>query len=433
LALLGLCAAVQAPAAWAIDIQEVTTPLGIKAWLVEDKSTPIVALSFSFAGGTASEPESHKGVTSLMATMLTDGAGSLPAEAFRLRQEDAATAMGFSASTDRLNGSVRMLASKRDEAFDLLRMAIREPRFDDEMLEQRRAQVLAGLDRAEQRPSSVAERTLMATLFAGHPYSHNAAGLRDTLKTLTRDDLKARASAVLVRHGLVISAVGDIDAVELSRQLDRTFGGLPEGAAPPALPDWTPPVGPRSVIVERPVPQSSILVAMPAVMREDPDWYPSLVLMHILGGGQQSRLFTEVREKRGLAYSVSAGLRTSVKASLLVISTASANEHVAEALHIIRGELGRMRADGVSDQELADAKTYLTGALALSLDSSGAVAGLLHSLQVDKLPRDALDHRAAEIAAVTAADVHRVARRLLGEDCITTIVVGKPQGLAAAQ
>jgi zinc protease len=168
---------------------------------------------------------------------------------------------------------------------------------------------------------------------------------------------------------------------------------------------------------------------MPGVMRDDPDWYPALVLAHILGGGQQSRLFTEVREKRGLAYSISAGMRTSAKAALMTISTGNANEHVAEALRLIRLELARLRTEGVGAEELADAKTYLSGSLALSLDSSGAIAGLLHSLQVDRLPRDILDRRAGLIAAVTAEDVNRVARRLLQDENITTIVVGKPTGV----
>jgi zinc protease len=366
-----------------------------------------------------------------MAMMLTDGAGTLPAEAFRLREEDAAVSLGFSASPDRLSGALRVLSAGRDEGFDLLRLAMAEPRFDPDMLEQRRAQAIAGLNQADQRPASVAQRTLMATMFAGHPYAQDSSGLRETLKTLTPADLKARAAALLTRGDLIVAAVGDIDAAELARQLDQAFGSLPPGAPQPALPDWTPPTKPRTVMIERPVPQSSVLIAMPGIMREDPDWYAALVMAHILGGGQQSRLFDEVREKRGLAYSVSSAIRTSAKASMLVISTGSANERVAEAIRVIRSELVRLRTDGITDPELAEAKTYLTGALALSLDSSGAIAGLLHGLQIDKLPRDILDKRAGLIAAVTAEDVRRVAGRLLRDDAMTTVVVGKPVGLAA--
>lgn len=427
--LVVLLAGLLAAPAGAVDIQEITTPLGIRAWLVQDQTAPLVALSFSFAGGTASEPESLKGVTSLMATMLTDGAGSLDSDSFLRRQEDAAASLGFAASADRLGGSLRVLTANRDEGFELLRLALTEPRFDKDMLAQRRDQAIAGLKQADQRPRSVAERTLMATMFAGHPYARDASGLRETLKTLTTAEVTDRAAALLHRDGLIVAAVGDIDPSELGRLLDRAFGGLPVGQPPAALPDWLPPSRPQTIVIERPVPQSAVVMGMPGLLRRDPDWYAALALAHIVGGGQQSRLFEQVREQRGLAYSVSATLRSADKAGMLVVSTGSANERVAEAVQVIRSELEHLRVDGVTEQEVADARTYLTGSLALSLDSSVAIAGLVHSMQVDGLPRDFLDHRAALIGAITKADVDRVARRLLPAAAMTTVVVGKPVGL----
>jgi zinc protease len=412
-----------------MNVAEVTTPLGLKAWLVEDRSTPVVSLSFSFDGGSARDPEAHKGATALAAALLTDGAGPLDAQAFKQRQEEAAVALSFGAALDTVGGSLRMLSAKRDEAFDLLRLAVTEPRFDPDRFEQRRAQTIAQLNQADQRPPAVAQRTMMATVFAGHPYAVNASGVRETLRSLAVEQVKERALALLARNGLLVAAVGDIDAAELSRQLDKAFGGLPGGAALPPLGDWTPPARPRSVTVERPVPQSSMLIVLPGLQRQDPDWHAALVMAHVLGGGQQSRLFTEVREKRGLAYSISAGLRSQQKAGLLAVTTGSANERVAESLRVIKAELARLR-EGVTDQELADAKTYLSGSLALSLDSSGAVAGLLRQLQIDRQPRDYLDRRAALIGAVTADDVRRVARRVVRDEAMTTIVVGKPVGLA---
>lgn len=425
-------AVLPAAGAQAIDIKEVTTPLGIKAWLVEDKSAPVVALSFSFAGGTASDPEGQLGVTSLMAALLTDGAGTLDAQAFRRKQEDAAASLGFGASLDRLSGTLRVLSANRDEGFELLRLALSQPRFDPDMVDQRRAQTIASLNQAEQRPQSVAGLTLMATLFAGHPYANNPQGTREDLKALSPALLKRRATALLVRSGLIVSAVGDIGEGDLARQLDRAFGSLVVGTVPPLPPEWKPPTKPRTVVVERPVPQSTALMALPGIARDDPDWYSAVVMNHVLGGGgQQSRLFNEVREKRGLTYGVSSGLRTYKRAALLVVSTASANERVAEAIRVVRAELTRMRTEGVTEQELADAKTYLSGALALSLDSSGSVASLMHSLQVDGLSPDHLVRREALIGAVKLDSVRRVARRLLREETMTTIVVGKPVGVVS--
>jgi len=417
-------------AAGAVDIKVVTTPLGLKAWLVQDKSAPSVSLSFSFAGGTASDPDGQSGVSNLMATLLTDGAGPLTSQAFRQRQEDAAASLGFSASLDRLGGSLRVLSANREEGFELLRLALTQPRFDADMIDQRRAQVIAALHQANQRPASVAARTLMATEFAGHPYANDPDGTPDDLKKLTAQNLKQRAASLLSRNGLIVAAVGDIDEAELGRLLDRAFGSLPVGTPPPLPPEWKPPVKARTVVVERPVPQSTALLALPGVARDDPDWYAALAMNHILGGGgQQSRLFHEVRERRGLAYGASSSLRVYKRAALLVVSTASANERIAEAIRVVRAELARLRTEGPTEQEFADAKTYLTGALALSLDSSGAIAGLLHSMQVDNLSPDHLTKRPALIAAIKIDDVRRLARRVLRDDALTTVVVGKPVGV----
>ena len=427
LALLSLPAA-----AGAIEIKQVTTPLGIKAWLVEDKSTPVVALSFSFVGGTASDPAGLSGTTDLMANLLSDGAGPLNAQAFRQRQEDAAASISFSASLDRVSGSLRVLSANREEGFELLRLAMVEPRFDAAMVDQRRAQTIASLNQAAQRPASVAGRTLMATLFAGHPYAADPEGTREDLAKVTSDHLKKRAAAVLLRSGLTVAAVGDISEAELARQIDRAFGSLPAGTPPALPPQWVPPTKPRTVVVERPVPQSAALMALPGIPRDDPDWYAALVMNHVLGGGgQQSRLFNEVREKRGLAYSVSSGLRTYKRAALLVVSTGSANERVAEALRVIKASMARLRTEGITEQELSDAKTYLAGALALSLDSSGSIANLLHAMQVDGLSPDHLTKRGALIAAVKLEDVHKMARRLLRDEALTTVVVGKPVGVTS--
>jgi zinc protease len=417
--------------AGAVEIKTVTTPLGLKAWLVQDKSTPAVSLSFSFSGGTASDPSGKLGVTTLMSALLSDGAGSFGAQTFLLRQEEAGASISFAASLDRLIGSLRVLSANRDDGFELLRLALSAPRFDPEMLEQRRAQMVAVLNQATQRPTSGAARTLLEAEFAGHPYANDPDGTVDDLKRLTAQDVRTRAAALLMRSGLIVAAVGDIDEAELARLLDHAFGGLPQGTPPALPPDWTPPAKARTVVVERPVPQSAALLGLPALTRDDPDWYALLVLNHVLGGGgQQSRLFNEVREKRGLAYGASSGVRAYRKAGLLVISTASANQRIAQALDVVRAELARLQKDGPTEQEFASAKTYLTGALALSLDSSGAIAGLLHSMQVDQLPPDHLERRAALIAAVKIDDVRRLARRLLDQDRLIAVVVGKPVGLA---
>lgn len=420
------------PAAHAIDIKEITTPLGIKVWLVEEKSTPIIAMSFSFVGGTASESDKERGVTQLVAAMMTDGAGAFGALAFKQRLEEANVAMGFSASFDRLTGTFRTLTLNREESFGLLRLALTQPRFEQDQLDQRRQKMLSSLAQAQQRPPAVAARTMMQAMFRDHPYAGDPEGTRQSLPALTVEDVKRRAGSLLTRNGLVVAAVGDIGEAELAREVDRVFGALPAGGLKPPTPDWTPaasaPGKPgRTIVVERAVPQSVVLMALPGVPRDDRDWYPAFVMNHILGGGgMSSRLFTEVREKRGLAYGASSSLRQYRKAAILVASTASANERVAEAIRVAKGEFARLRDQGVTEQELKDAKTFLTGSLATALDSSPAIAGLMHGMQIDGLSRDHLKDRPALIDAVKVEDVRRLARRVLRDEALTTIVVGKP-------
>ena len=263
---------------------------------------------------------------------------------------------------------MRVLSANREEGFELLRLALTQPRFDADMVEQRRAQIIAALNQADQRPASVASRTLMTTEFAGHPYANDPDGTPDDLKTLTPQKLKQRAAQLLLRSGLIVAAVGDIDEAELGRLLDRAFGSLPVGTPPPLPPEWQPPTKSRTVVVERSVPQSTALMALPGIARDDPDWYAALTLNHILGGGgQQSRLFSEVREKRGLAYGASSSLRVYRRAALLVISTASANERVAEALRVVRGRAGapaQRRADRAGIRRRQDLSHRRAGAVA---------------------------------------------------------------------
>jgi zinc protease len=366
--------------------------------------------------------------------MLDEGAGPLEGPAFKARLDELAVRMAFSATPDRISGTLSTVAGSRDSAFELLRLALTESRLDAGPLERIRQSMQANLRRGDENPSVVALRSVMRTMYAGHPYSRPANGTQTTLAGLTAQDLRQAIDRLLRRDRLLLGVVGDIDAPSLVRLIDRAFAGLPRGEAAADVPPWTPTAASRTTIIERPLPQSTVLMAVPGVRRNDPDWYPVSVMNRILGGsGQQSRLFVEIREKRGLAYGANSTLRAMQKGGLLIASTASANERVAEAVAVARAEFARLPRDGVSAEELADAKTYFAGSFALSLDSGPAIASMLHGLQIDGLAPDHLTRRKALIDAVSADDVQRVARRLLREDMLTTVVVGKPVGLTSSE
>ncbi|HJQ58869.1 MAG TPA: pitrilysin family protein [Vineibacter sp.] len=436
IAALAMVAGLAAPAT-AIEIKALTTPAGIALWLVEDRTAPVISISFSFEGGSGQDPAGKEGLAQLMAALLDQGAGTLDAAAFKSRQDDLSARLGFGVSVDRFSGTVRTLRDYREESVALLRLALREPRFDADAIQRARRQFVSGLRSKEQSPNSVAGRTLSRAIFGEHAYGRPADGTIAGIEAITAEDLRAQAGRQFARDRLKLAIVGDVTAAEAIALVDRAFGDLPASTGPAEVPAWTPAAGRpggRTLVVERDVPQSVVMIAMPGVKRDDPDWYPAMIMNHVLGGGGfAGRLMNEVREKRGLAYGAYSRLSTYRGAGLLTASLATANERVAQSLQITREQLALMAKEGVSDAELADAKAYLNGSLALAMDSTGAIAGLLHSMLLDGLGPEHLVRRKQLIDKVTREDVLRVARRILREDDAVTVVVGKPQGVTATE
>lgn len=435
--LLAAIVTVAAPMAQAIDIKPLMTPGGIRYWLVEDSTVPIISVTFSMAGGAMLDPEGKEGATSLLSSALDQGAGPHDASAFKTLQDDVAARLGFWAGAERFGGSLRMLRDARTQSIDLLRLALSEPRFDAEAVERLRRATISGLRRNEESPGSIASRTLNRATFGEHPYGRQVDGTAKSVGAITLDDLKALARRQLTRNKLIVAVVGDTNAQDIGPLLDRAFSALPSGESVPEAPAWSPPPakpGGRLLVVQRQMPQSLALMSLPGIKRDDPDWYAATLMNYVLGGGGfNSRLMNEVRDRRGLAYGASSRLSYYAKGGLFTASVATMNERVAESIAIIRAQFTSMAKDGVTDRELAEAKTYLVGSLALTLDSTGSIAGLLHQMQVDNLAPDHLTRRKELLEKVTADDVRRVARRLLREDALTIVVVGQPVGLTATE
>lgn len=419
---------VAAPAARAVTVEKVVSPGGIEAWLVQDHSNPIISLSLSMEGGAS--VEAKPGLASMVAGLLDEGAGPYDSQTFQGKLDDLAISLSFQAGRDRFDGDLKTLSERRDEAFDLLRLSLTQPRFDKEPVERVRKQMLTILAREAQNPDSIAARTWSRLAFAGHPYGKSPHGEPDTVKSITVADLKSHAKAWLSRQGMLLAVVGDITPDQLAPLLDRTFGALPAAHPVANVPDVQVPAEGKVVVVDRDIPQSVAVFAAPGIKRDDPDWYAAYVMNYVLGGGGfSSRLTEEVREKRGLAYSVYSYLTPLRHAGVISGGVATQNARAAQSVGLIKDEFARMARDGISDKELADAKTYLTGSFALQLDSTGAIADLLIAVQRDNLGIDYLDKRNGFIEAVTKEQVQAAATRLLDPARLTFVVVGKPEGL----
>jgi len=410
-------------------VERVTSPGGIEAYLLSEPSIPFLSLSMHFKGGAALDPEGKEGLSYMISGLLDEGAGELDSQAFRTELEDLAIRLSFDAGRDEFTGRLKTLTDNRQRAFELLRLALAEARFDAEPVERIRNQIQASLRQRSEDPDYLAGLAWFETAFPGHPYGRPLRGTVESIAGLTVDDLRGFVDRRLARDNLVIGVAGDVTAEELKPLLDLAFGDLPAHSVPVDIADVTPDGG-QTVIVRRDIPQSRVSFGETGIERDDPDFYAAYVANHILGGGGfTSRLTDEVREKRGLAYSVYSYLYPADHSAMWLGGLGTTNAAVGEALRLVRQEVGRMARGEVDEATLADAKTYLTGSFPLRLTSNDAIAAMLVSMQVNDLGIDYLDKRNGYIEAVSLDDLRRVAARLYDPARLLVVVVGDPQGL----
>jgi zinc protease len=416
----------------AMTIEKIVSPSGIEAWLVREKSVPLITLNYAFRGGTSQDDAGKSGAAHFTADLLDEGAGELDSKTFHERLENHAIELGFQVGRDTFHGSLRALNEHRDEAVDLLRLALTKPRFDAEAVERVREQELSVLRRDTTNPNDLASRRWWQTAFPGHPYGRETKGTLETMARVTVDDLRDYVRRVFARNGLKVSIVGDVDEKTAGELIDRAFGGLPAKNDLKPIPDTTPRGLGRRIVIDVDVPQAVVTFGGPGIARSDPQFMAAYIVNHILGGGSfSSRLYREVREKRGLAYGVSNSLVWFRHAAAVLGGTATRADRTADALAVIEQETKRMAENGPTAEELAAAKSFLKGSYALTLDTSGKIAAQLTQIQIDNLGIDYIQRRSSLIDAVTIEDAKKAARRLYGSGMLVT-VAGRPKGLASS-
>ncbi len=428
-ALLALCA-VQSNAS-AMTIEKIVSPSGIHAWLVREHAVPLVSLNYAFHGGASQDDAANAGTASLASNLLDEGAGNLDSKAFQERLENHAIELGFDVGRDYFRGSLRTLNEHRDEAFNLLHLALTEPRFDPDAIERVRGQVLAMLRRETTNPNTLASRRWWRTAFPDHPYGRESKGTLETVPRIAAADLRGYVKNVFARNELTVSIVGDIDAATAGKLIDRAFGSLPHQNKLKPVAAAKPTNLGQQIVIDVNVPQAVVNFGGQGIARQDPDFIAGYIVNHILGGGSfSSRLYKEVREKRGLAYGVSDSLVWFRRAAVVIGGTATRGDRTADALKVIEHEIKRMAESGPTADEMAAAKDYIKGSYALSLDTSSKIAAQLTQIQLDKLGIDYIQRRDKLIDAVTVADAKRVAKRLYGGGLLVT-VAGRPKGLTS--
>ncbi len=411
----------------AMNIQTVKSPGGIEAWLVEEHSVPLMALRFAFGGGNSQDPKGKEGAANFITAMMDEGAGDILSAQFQERVEDIAMRMSWDDSKDSLYGNFETLTSNRDKAVDLLKLAVTQPRFDKDAVDRIRQQLLANITYSEKDPDKVAANAWYAMAFEGHPYGRPSNGTKESVSGMTSADLGSFHKRNFARNNLKVVAVGDINAAELGKLLDDVFGGLPATSELVDVAKIDPVNAGQQKIIDMDVPQSVAVFGLGAMARKDSDFMAAFVINHILGGGGFSaKLMEEVREKRGLAYSVYSYIQPYQHTSILSGSVATKNESMAESLDIIRAELKKMADQGPSADDLEGAKQYLTGSYALRFDTNSKIATQLLGLLQEGFGTDYVDTRNKLVEAITLDDVKRVAKRLLKSDGLIVTIVGKP-------
>ena len=431
LALMGALICLALPLRAAVAIQEVTSPGGIKAWLVENHDIPFTALNIRFKGGTSLDAVGKRGAVNLMTALIEEGAGDLDSQAFAAARDGMAAEFGFSSDSDGVSVSARFLTETSAQATGLLHLALTQPRFDAQAIERVRGQVLQNIASSAKDPDTIAGDLLSQAAFGDHPYGSSGDGTADSVQALTRDDLLAAYHGALARDRIYVAAAGDISAADLGLMLDKLLGDLPATGAPqPADLALTA----KGDVTQQsfPGPQSTISFYQGGIQFEDPDYFAATILNEILGGnGFSSRLMNEVREKRGLTYGIDTSLAAYEHTELLAGSVATSNEKATETMQVIRDVWADVAKNGVTQKEVDDTKTYLTGAYPLRFDGNKRIASILVGMQMLGLPVTYPAERNAKVDAVTLEDVNRVAAALLTPDKLTFVVVGDAVGVVS--
>ncbi|MBF0427105.1 MAG: insulinase family protein, partial [Magnetococcales bacterium] len=394
--------------------QEFVTAHGVRVYLVENHRNPMVEMRLWFRAGSAYDPPGKEGLANITAWLFNEGAGDMDADAFHEHLDYFGIHLNADTTRDALTISLTTLTSYLDEACAALGQALLRPRFDPDALARAVADRKAKLIKEKEKASIQAGHLLNALIFANHPYGHPTHGTLEGIDRITLEDVRRFRADGLHSPELVVAVAGDIDQPKLRELLERPLSGLDAQPSPwPALPQAVAaPVG-RMEHRHLDVTQSSIRLGRVAINRHDPDYYPLTVLDHILGGGSTSRLFQQIRDKKGLSYGVSSTFSPLAASGPMVVALDTKNTSVPEALALARAEMTRLADADVDEAELADAIANLTGTFALHLDGLDKLASTWATIGFYRRGSDYLEKWPERIRAVTREDVRRVAKRFL--------------------
>ncbi len=413
----------------AVNIQHWQTSSGAEVYFVENHDLPIVDLSVNFAAGSARDAAEKSGLAGITRYMMTLGAAGMNDEVIANKLADIGAVLGGEFDGDRAALKLRTLSSEREQkqALDVFGKILQKPDFPSSVLAREKARIISGLEESATQPEGMVNRAFMTALYGSHPYSLDESGEIATVAKLSVADLQAFYQQYYRANGAVIAMMGDLSRAQAEAIAESMASGLPKGPANPAIAPVTYPNAPVTQRIAHPASQSHILLGYPGIKRGDPDLFPLYLGNYVLGGGGfVSRLTEEVREKRGLVYSVYSYFMPMAEVGTFQIGLQTKKEQADEALKIVRATLADFLAKGVTDAELKAAKANVIGGFPMRIDSNSKILDYLAVIGFYKLPLNYLDEYNSKVAAVTAAQIKDAFNRRLKPENFVTVIVGAP-------
>lgn len=411
------------------EIQQFVTPGGVSVWLVSEPSIPILAVQMAWKGGTSSDPDGLQGLGELVTYNMNEGAGDLDSLGFQTAMEDLNMDFSCAAGAEWTTCSISTLTENAGGAMSLVASAFAAPRFDEGPFERFLREKEVGLKTRETNPNYLAWRAGAKALYPDHPFAREVSA--ESLAALTPDLARQHMRALMTKDRLLVTAVGAVTPEELAPLIDEVAAGLPQtGALVPVEPIDLAAVPATEIIVPLEQPQSLVRFTGPGISRDNPDFFPAFVLNYTLGAGSfESRLMKTLRVEKGLTYGISTSIDPGPTLKTWSGGGQTKNESAGEFIAGIKSELTKFVESGVTEQELADAKAYLTGSYPLGFDSNAKIASQMMGVRQENLGVDYFDRRNALVNAVALEDVNRVAKTYLDPARYSFFVVGQPQGI----
>lgn len=412
-----------------VKIQHWQTASGSEVYFVENHDLPIVDLSVNFAAGSARDSAEKSGLAGITRYMMTLGAAGMSDEKIANKMADVGAILGGDFDADRAGFKLRTLSSEREktQALAVFTQILQQPDFPENVLEREKARIISGLQESATQPESISSKAFMAALYGSHPYSLDDSGEVDTVAKIKRDDLQSFYKQHYGAKGAVVAIIGDLTREQAAAIAESVSSGLPNAPAASLIPAVSLPAQALEKRIAHPASQSHILLGYPGIKRGDPDLFSLYVGNYILGGGGfVSRLTEEVREKRGLVYSVYSYFMPMAEAGPFQVGLQTKKDQAEDALKLVRETLAKFIQHGVTEAELKAAKANIIGGFPMRIDSNGKILDYLAVIGFYKLPLNYLDEYNSNVEKVTVAQIKDAFSRRLKPENFVTIIVGDP-------